>query len=201
MAQTLRWSVATAVRAMPGEAACGDAVWVRDDGARLLVAVVDGLGHGPAAAVAAQATVAGLDALDGAAWSSLEGVLTSLHASLRRTRGVALSLLRVDSDTLAFAGVGNVRCESTVDGFAPFPREGILGYRYQGARTVEAPAAAGRIVLHTDGLTRFRVAEFADASAEELAGAIMAGRANPRDDAGLAVVVLRGADPSGRWTS
>jgi hypothetical protein len=193
------WSVATAVRALPGEAACGDAVWVKDDGERLLVAVVDGLGHGPAAAAAAQATIAGLDALDPRAWGSLEGVLTSLHGALRRTRGVAVSLLRVEPTSVAFAGVGNVRCESSVDGFAPFPREGILGYRYQGVRTVEAPAGAGRIVLHTDGLTRFRLADWPAASASDLAGTLLAERGDPRDDAGLAVIELGTGEAVGRW--
>ena len=47
------YDVGHASRPKFGETACGDAVWVASAGDEIHVAVIDGLGHGPAAAEAA----------------------------------------------------------------------------------------------------------------------------------------------------
>ncbi len=58
-----------------GERANGDAVLVRSSGDLLLLAVIDGLGHGPVAAEAAQAAITALNA------QKLESpVLDMMHA-------------------------------------------------------------------------------------------------------------------------
>src|SRR2546428_301597 len=55
----IEWGVATL--ALPGEAQSGDRHLVKQVGTSVLVAVVDGLGHGAEAATAAQAAVAALE--------------------------------------------------------------------------------------------------------------------------------------------
>jgi hypothetical protein len=96
-----------ASRPRPGEATSGDTAVVAglDDGA--LVAAIDGLGHGSAAADAAASAA---DLLRRYAGEPLVSLIERCHSALRTTRGVAMSVARfafVDA-TLTWAGVGNV---------------------------------------------------------------------------------------------
>jgi Stage II sporulation protein E (SpoIIE) len=72
----------------------------------LLLAIVDGLGHGVAAAQAADAALAQL-AHDPAL--ALPDLLRELDAALLSTRGAAVGLARIDGQRLQYAGVGNTR--------------------------------------------------------------------------------------------
>lgn len=91
----------------PGEQACGD-TWTFDqtpDRARLFV--VDGLGHGVAAAAAAHAAA---NAVESNPTLKPAGLLDAVHARLRSTRGAAASVADILAcgDRVEFAGVGNV---------------------------------------------------------------------------------------------
>jgi negative regulator of sigma-B (phosphoserine phosphatase) len=101
----LDWSVATAV--MPGEIESGDrhVVCPLPDG--VLVAVIDGLGHGVEAAAAAR-MAAGV--LEEHAGDPVTALVERCHHSLRFTRGVALSLATISlhARVMTWAGVGNV---------------------------------------------------------------------------------------------
>ena len=90
-----------------GETVCGDSWIVRAHPAGPITAVIDGLGHGPAAAAASGAAIA---ALTEGSFSALPEALALLHDALRVTRGAAVSLLQVDAraGVVRFAGVGNV---------------------------------------------------------------------------------------------
>jgi len=102
-AGALAWAVAG--RPLPGQVESGDAALVLDRGGDVLVAVVDGLGHGPEAAAAARAACAALSATKG----DLEALFQACHASQRKERGVAMSAALVEPDgNLSWAGVGNV---------------------------------------------------------------------------------------------
>ena len=101
----LDWDVAQRVR--PGESDSGDRYLVQAVPCGMLVAVVDGLGHGPSAAEAADLAVAEMARMNG---GSLVNVVQRCHARLQRTRGVVLSLALFDvmHDTMAWLSVGNV---------------------------------------------------------------------------------------------
>ena len=73
----------------------------------ILIAVLDGLGHGREAA-GAVALAAG--ALESHAGESPSDLLVRCHAALRRTRGAALSVASINflKSTLTWLGVGNV---------------------------------------------------------------------------------------------
>src|ERR1700759_605877 len=95
-------------RPRPGEHVCGDqslAVGVDDRAA--LFGVLDGLGHGPAAASAA---TTGVDVLKGACGERLEVLVQLCHRVLAGTRGAAMTLARIDfaAGQLSWTGVGNV---------------------------------------------------------------------------------------------
>ena len=94
-------------RPHPGETANGDAYFIRRRGAQMLLAVVDGLGHGPGAAEAAGAAVEVLSAWGG---EPLEELFPRAHERLRSTRGAVMGACVVDTRRGAFyyAGVGNI---------------------------------------------------------------------------------------------
>ncbi|NML46965.1 SpoIIE family protein phosphatase [Ramlibacter sp. G-1-2-2] len=93
--------------AAPGEHVCGDAWAFAVHGNKSAMAVVDGLGHGPDAAEAADAAIAVFQAEPMVAPRQL---LERMHARLRSTRGAAVALLQADAtaDVVRLAGAGNV---------------------------------------------------------------------------------------------
>lgn len=152
------WAVATL--ALEGEDESGDLHVVRnfDDGA--LVAVIDGLGHGPEAAVAARRAAA---ALEDNPSEPVVGLLERCHQSLRGTRGAVITLasFRAREGLMAWLGVGNI--DATLiraqPGGHPRPREsvmlagGVPGHQLPSLRPNELAVAAGdTLVLTTDGV-------------------------------------------------
>ena len=75
-----------------------------------LFGVIDGLGHGPAAETAALRAV---EAVTRARGERLEVLVQLCHRVLAGTRGVAMTLARVDFEAgvLAWTGVGNVTAD------------------------------------------------------------------------------------------
>jgi negative regulator of sigma-B (phosphoserine phosphatase) len=152
---------ARAGRPLPTEYTSGDqgiAVGIGDGAA--LFGVVDGLGHGPEAAAAALSAV---DTVKRAASERLEVLVELCHRVLEGTRGVAMTLARVDfaAGTLTWTGVGNV----TADLVAKAPTgiqirssvrltAGIIGYRIPEMRPAQVvPIRAGDLILmRTDGI-------------------------------------------------
>lgn len=102
----IEWAVAQ--RPLPGESVSGDHYVVRTWDGGVLLAAMDGLGHGWEAAQAAH--LAG-DCLNEAVPAlGLEAMIRDCHEALRGTRGVALTaaLYHPDPGTLQWTSVGNV---------------------------------------------------------------------------------------------
>ena len=193
----LEWAVAE--RALPGQALSGDSsvVVVRPDG--VLIAVADGLGHGPEAAAASQAAVETIEANPDAAPHEL---MELCHERLRRTRGAALSIAVIDAQgLLSWAGIGNVegrlfRRGRTARGVheAILLRGGIVGYQLPAVRVTTHPVAADDVlVLVTDGIR----SGYGDAlvladSASEIANDLLARHCRDTDDALVLVARCRG---------
>jgi negative regulator of sigma-B (phosphoserine phosphatase) len=146
----------TASRARPcrGETANGDRALVRalDDG--LLLAVIDGLGHGPDAERAALLAVATLTA------HPADGVISLLeatHRSLRGSRGCAATIVLARGRSLSIVGVGNVA--TRVFGGKPIthrPSPGIVGHSLgRNVRPLELSIDAPlRVVMTSDGVSQ-----------------------------------------------
>jgi serine/threonine protein phosphatase PrpC len=157
----------------------------------ILVAVVDGLGHGPKAAVVAKRTVA---TLEGHAHHPLTFLLERCHKSLRGTRGVVMSLAAFDSKgKMTWLGVGNVEGVLLRAGASTTPRRderlvlrgGIVGYRLPRLRPVTLPVDRGDILIFaTDGLrSSFTRVEDKRGSAQEIADRIFEQHHRGTDDA------------------
>lgn len=86
-AADLEWSIAAAT--MPGETESGDRYWASVVSNGMVFAVIDGLGHGPAAAAAAGIAIATLDRHIG---DPVTQLLHHCHEALRGSRGVTMSL-------------------------------------------------------------------------------------------------------------
>ena len=123
----------------------------------LSVLLIDGLGHGPHAEVAAQA---GLAAFREHHRGDLEDTLVSAHRAMRGTRGGAGSLCRIvpSENRLLFAGCGNVEGRILNPGQRSrglAPRGGTLGMndlppRLQLIEYDWGPGAM--LVMHSDGI-------------------------------------------------
>jgi len=101
------WGVASS--ALPGQTQSGDLHLVKPVATGVLLAVVDGLGHGAEAATAARTAVT---TLDEHASESVLALLQRCHWALKGSRGVVMSLAFADrqQNQLTWAGVGNVEC-------------------------------------------------------------------------------------------
>ena len=140
--------------AMPGENACGDAWAAVTERGRIVVSVVDGLGHGELAASAASAALAATPA--GSFGTPREG-LGLMHGAIRHTRGAAAMIVSVDarSMTATAAGIGNIAAVivGTTSVRQAVSMSGILGHEVRQFREYQYPwSADALLVMHSDGL-------------------------------------------------
>ena len=93
-----------------GETVCGDAWVASDDDGHMAVLLADGLGHGAAAALAAETATATFLASTERTPPDPRLLLDAIHAALRATRGAAVSIATIDraERIVRFAGIGNV---------------------------------------------------------------------------------------------
>jgi hypothetical protein len=185
----IAWGVSS--RALDGGAESGDLHVVAPSAQTVLVAAIDGIGHGPDAALAARVAAAIL--LEHAD-EPLIPLMQRCHEALRRTRGVVLSMASFDlrDSTMTWLGVGNVEGVLFRADILAYPprdslvlRGGVVGYQIPPLRTAERPIGAGDVlVFATDGVS----ADFAAYSplgrdVQEFTDAILARCGKETDDA------------------
>jgi serine/threonine protein phosphatase PrpC len=150
------WSVAS--KPVPGQKACGDLHLVKMVKDVALLAVVDGLGHGSEAIVAAQCAV---DILERNATDPLVTLVQRCHEALIRTRGVVMTLVSVQMEygTMTWLGVGNVEgClfrarNNSRPSERVLLRSGVVGYQLPVLHVQVLTLAPGDLlVLATDGI-------------------------------------------------
>ena len=192
--------IGVAQRPAEGETLCGDAYAIVRRGSRTLVALADGLGHGPEAARAAQAFCSHAEA---APEGPLESILTSADHAIGATRGVAAALLRLDPPWhFEFAGVGNVvlRVLSRKP-IHPLSVAGTLGRR--NARRVRCERFAVErgdlLVMHSDGVSgRYDLEPLRGEPPDRLARGLLETHGRSHDDATCLVIRWdEAAAPSG----
>lgn len=192
-----RSEVAIFGRPFPGEALSGDdGAFVRTAD-HLLVALADGLGHGPEARAAAAAAI---DAAVAEPAAPLAGLVERCRQAVVGTRGAVLALVRLHLATRAIEhlGIGDVQVVVRgPDGTQLL--QGVPGHlsgRSQERARVRLNAASlsphGLLLASTDGLRSAAVAAIEPAvEPVGLAQRLVAGFGRPTDDA-LVVVVRTG---------
>jgi phosphoserine phosphatase RsbX len=161
-----------------------------------LVAVIDGLGHGDAAADAAEAAA---EIIHTRSDDPPQGLLDRCHAQLRRTRGAVMTLAWFDlqARTMEWTGVGNVEARFVRAGAgtgarfdSPVVLGGVVGYNLPQVRLATLPLEPGdAVVLATDGVAAdFSVSLTSGVAAQALAERVLARHGKGTDDALVAVV-------------
>lgn len=196
----VEWGVAA--HTMTGCAESGDRYLVESFPGGVLVAVIDGLGHGGGAASVAKTAVA---ALEGHGPESVERLFHRCHKKLSGTRGVVMSLasFRAQGGTMTWLGVGNVSgflLRAQAKAGRPrevlLPRGGVVGYRLPKLYPVTVSVASGDTLLFaTDGIrSSFSDGLTANGSPQQIADRILASHTRGTDDA--LVLVARYAGPT-----
>jgi serine phosphatase RsbU (regulator of sigma subunit) len=150
--------VAAASHAHPSETVCGDGWSATWHAGACRLCVVDGLGHGPAAAAAARAA---LEAIAAAPHLDPAAALRACHRALAGTRGaaVALALLDPAAGQLTYGGVGNVEARlwsasQPARQERPISYRGIVGAALPTPRIFHLPLPLDwRLLMHTDGVS------------------------------------------------
>jgi anti-sigma regulatory factor (Ser/Thr protein kinase) len=150
-----RISVAGVSLPKRGEDANGDAWGAVSTRDVVTIALADGLGHGPQAAMAStEAMTAILSRAD----LPLEDLFRDAHAALRSTRGAAVSVARIHASVnrIDFIGIGNVAgtivSDDAVRKTVSLP--GIVGHEMRKLSTFSYPwAASSVLVMQSDGVS------------------------------------------------
>jgi hypothetical protein len=146
--------VAGASRPYPGETANGDAWAIHRHAGAGRIALVDGLGHGPEAAAAAQAALTTLAARPELGPSE---AIRACHAALGGTRGAVVVVAQVDATGrhLTVAGIGNAEMRVRQGGREerPISYRGIVGRTMPTVRAFAIELGSDwLLLLHTDGV-------------------------------------------------
>lgn len=188
-ADLLEWAVASAPLEPWDES--GDLHFVTTFAGGGLAAAIDGLGHGPEAAIAARAAVEVLRQWPAAAPTEL---VVRCHEALRKTRGVAMTLVSFDAatSTLTWLGVGNVEAillrrnhETVARREAILARAGVVGYQLPPLNPRVLSVAPGDVVLlATDGISSsFASTPHVDDDLQHAADEILTKHGKRSDDA------------------
>ena len=192
----VEWAAARAVA--PGHRDSGDEFCVRQFEHRTLVAVLDGLGHGQAAATIAKQGVRFLEQTQA---PDLVRLVTECHQALRGSRGLVMSVAMFDSheQTMSWIGVGNVsgtlRSPRSSDRRTLVLRGGLLGNALPRLQMSVVPVTDGdTLIFTTDGVRASIDDRFLHGpSLQAIAEQILVHYRSGRDDALALVARYRGA--------
>lgn len=155
----IHWGMAQTV--LPGQTVSGDRHLVIPYPDGVVIAVVDGLGHGEEAAEAAEVAISTLQTHIREPVISL---IKRCHEALKRTRGAAISLASFSGayDSMTWLGVGNVegvllradrKAIPVQQEIMLFP--GVAGHRLPSLRATVTQVNPGDLVIFfTDGIRR-----------------------------------------------
>lgn len=140
---------------MQGEEECGDGWGFRRFADSVVLMIVDGLGHGVLAADAARE---GEQVLAKAQNDSPLEILQDVHGALRKTRGAAVAVARINEakGLVSFAGVGNISASIVSPGLSRSlaSHNGTVGHHMPRVQEFTYPWNAGSVlIMHSDGLT------------------------------------------------
>ncbi|MDD3269775.1 MAG: SpoIIE family protein phosphatase [Syntrophomonadaceae bacterium] len=184
-------------RTAPKETVCGDSYLVGEENRVFTIAVVDGLGHGPAARQAADTAVGALQNNQ----NSLQRIIPEIHRQLMGTRGAVLSIARFDLDSgiIKFAGVGNIYTYVIFQGRVKtlMSVDGFLGGRFPSIREYDLDLEElEQLIMVSDGIAAIPGRDLLKISwqkAEDMARTIGEKWSLHRDDATVVVVKKKGS--------
>ncbi|MCU1240023.1 MAG: stage sporulation protein [Candidatus Acidoferrum typicum] len=188
---------------LPGQSESGDRHLVCCQQSGILIAVIDGIGHGEEAGVAAKAAVSLLKAR---ADEQVISLVQKCHENLRMTRGVVLSLASIDPlhGMMTWIGVGNVQGALMRTGASKgiveqelLLRAGVVGSQLPPLQAAVLPIAQGdTMIFATDGVKSEFVKSLSALEApQRAADRILEQYCRGNDDALVLVARLTGIRP------
>ncbi|WP_280467953.1 SpoIIE family protein phosphatase [Nocardia cyriacigeorgica] len=196
----IEWAVAG--RALPGQQISGDRCAVLDTGSgTALFAVLDGLGHGEAAATAVDRAARVL--ADNRA-EPLDVLMVLCHRAMADTRGAAVSLALFGAESVQWLGVGNVDSQLLTAGptgpsisATVLQTGGIVGYRLPAHLQPQTVAVrpGDLLLMSTDGVVIDSGADI-DLSkpAADITATLLDHHAKDTDDALVLAARVRGTN-------
>lgn len=176
-----------------GEQVNGDAWAVHRNAAGCTLFMVDGLGHGSDAALAAHEAVRQFQRSRG---ETPTDILQAVHLALRHTRGGAVAVARIDwaGSTVVYAGLGNIAATLVAPNGQLRRMVSLNGTAGHNARKIQAfeyPCGDGLLIMHSDGIgsswTLAPYPGFVRLHPMLLAGLLMRDHSRGRDDATVLV--------------
>ena len=184
-----------ASRTLPGETISGDLPVFIEFPDGVLVAAIDGLGHGSEAARASQRAA---EALSSCANQTVTSVVKQCHEQLQSTRGAVMSLASFSApdNTMTWLAVGNVEGYLFRDDASKreksylLLRGGVVGHSLPPLRAETLEVHPGdTLVMATDGIrSGFSSSIELRDSPQEIAESILANFAKETDDAIVIIV-------------
>ena len=145
--------IATIKQALNDAPYCGDECGYWEKGTKTVLCIIDGLGHGEEAEIAAQAAVKYVADHQS---ESLQELFAGCDIELRGTRGAAMGMAVIDEDKgeLTYAGIGNTRAVIVNSGIFHLDSDyGIIGGGYKKLTPETMPIGKGALVImFTDGV-------------------------------------------------
>lgn len=189
---------ASAEYTLPGQTESGDRHIIMPVLNGVLMAVIDGLGHGREAAIAAKRAVASIERY--AKNNPLTDLAHHCHAALSGTRGAVMNMAILDGsqNTVTWLGIGNVEgrllLKTTQSGYAQqtlLLRAGVVGHHLPQLLTSTTRVRHGDLLIFaTDGIQQ----DFADnltvedSPVEKIAQHIISRYCKKTDDALVLVI-------------
>jgi serine phosphatase RsbU (regulator of sigma subunit) len=189
------FELGAAARALRDAEISGDAWRGWAEGGCFTLAVIDGVGHGLAANVAAVRAIAAIDRdLSATPLAPLDALMSGCHRELHGTRGAAVSLCRFDPQAgkVSYCGIGNTSFRRHPARSSPgVSLPGVVGYMLRNIRVFEADMLPDDFFcVHTDGLTdAFPLSGYLRLGAQQAADRALQEHRKTTDDA--TVVMLR----------
>jgi phosphoserine phosphatase RsbX len=186
---------------LPGQGESGDRHLIHANKQGVLVAVLDGVGHGEEAAKAAKA---GISILETHSNEPIIQLVEDCHDGLRGTRGVALSLAFIHGPrrTMTWLGIGNIqgmllrgiRSTDVPAQETLLLRGGTVGVVLPPLRSAELSVASGdTLIFATDGLRpEFVEGLRPNETPQRMADDVLLRYRNEKDDALVLVARVNG---------
>jgi len=186
-----------ASRALPGQPESGDQKVVKPFPSGVLIAVLDGVGHGSEAATAAMIAK---DILEEHPADSVVALVQRCHEALHAARGVAVSIASLDASQglLTWIGVGNVVGVLLRQSVTPVAAEkslllraGVVGFQLPASLEADSVQVSegDTLVFATDGIgSDFARGLAASQPPQKAAESILARHGKTTDDALVLVV-------------
>lgn len=172
----------------------GDMYFIKEFDHKILIAVIDGLGHEELAAIASGRCA---KCIEEHYKEGLARIFEYCDASLRKTNGVVMGIIFIDLEhsLLCYAGVGNITAR--VINSKPIhliSRDGIVGYKLPKIKEYKYPYNVGdTILMYSDGISsktaQYPASKVKKQDVHETANEIMRLYGKMEDDA--TVVVAR----------